>query len=78
MRHNKTVAQILIRYQVQRGIVVIPKSVDPSRITSNIQVFDFELTNDEMNIIDDLNRNHRFHRNDKVSKHTHYPFKIAF
>lgn len=37
-RHNKTAAQVLLRYSVQRGIAVIPKSINPSRIRSNIQV----------------------------------------
>ncbi|MEV5147544.1 aldo/keto reductase [Streptomyces sp. NPDC052727] len=46
--HDKSVAQIALRWLVQREIVVIPKSVRPERMAENIEVFDFQLTNDEM------------------------------
>ena len=46
--HGKTPAQIIIRWHMQLGNVAIPKSVTPSRIESNFQVFDFELSNHEM------------------------------
>jgi len=58
-QHHKTVAQICIRYQIQRGVVVIPKSEHHDRIRSNLQVFDFELTQEEMKQIDSLNCNDR-------------------
>ena len=46
--HGKTVGQVVLRWLVQRGIVVIPKSVRPDRMRENLDVFDFELTDDEM------------------------------
>ncbi|CAN7993852.1 unnamed protein product, partial [Ixodes hexagonus] len=58
--HGKTPAQVLIRYQVEREVVVIPKSVTKERIVSNLDVFDFKLTPEEMRTIDKFNRNHRF------------------
>ncbi|PLT33685.1 aldo/keto reductase [Bacillus sp. V5-8f] len=59
-KHGKTTAQVLIRWHLQHGIVVIPKSVTPSRIEENAQVFDFELSLDEMSKIDALNLNERY------------------
>jgi diketogulonate reductase-like aldo/keto reductase len=58
--HNKTPAQVIIRWVLGRGIVVIPKSITPSRIQENFQVFDFELSDQEMEQINNLNRDHRF------------------
>lgn len=46
--HGKSVAQVTLRWLVQRGVVVIPKSSRPERMTENISVFDFELTDEEM------------------------------
>jgi len=59
-RHGKSPAQVLIRWGMQRGTVVIPKSVTPARIKENIEVFDFELSAEEMDSIAALNRNQRF------------------
>jgi 2,5-diketo-D-gluconate reductase A len=46
--HHKTAAQVLIRWHLQMGNIVIPKSVNPGRIVSNFDVFDFELSDDEI------------------------------
>lgn len=59
-RLHRTQAQILIRYQVQRGHCAIPKSVTPNRIVSNFDVFDFELSDDDMVLLDGLNYDRRF------------------
>lgn len=58
-QYKKTPAQILIRYQLQRGHVVIPKSVTKGRIISNAQVFDFELTADDVALINSFECNGR-------------------
>ncbi|MFJ5622614.1 aldo/keto reductase [Peribacillus loiseleuriae] len=62
-KHNKSAAQVLIRWHLQHGTIAIPKSITPSRIESNAQVFDFELSLDEMNKIDALNLNERYGSN---------------
>lgn len=47
-KHGKTAAQILLRWGLQKGFVVLPKSVTPARIEENRDVFDFELSEEEM------------------------------
>ena len=54
--HGKSVAQVVLRWLIQRGVVVIPKSVRAERMGENIDVFDFELTDDEMARIAALDR----------------------
>lgn len=81
-KHGKSVAQVLIRFQVQRNVVVIPKSVTPSRIASNIQVFDFELSPEELATIESFNNGFRLinlrANGPLVYGHKHYPFDAEF
>jgi len=58
-KHHKTVAQVILRWHLQEGFCVIPKSVTPSRIEENFNVFDFELTEEEMNIVRSLDTGKR-------------------
>mmetsp|Transcript_31891 Transcript_31891/g.77756 ORF Transcript_31891/g.77756 Transcript_31891/m.77756 type:complete len:336 (+) Transcript_31891:42-1049(+) len=50
-KFGKSNAHVCIRFQIQRGIVVIPKSVTPSRIEDNMKVFDFEMTEEDLNVV---------------------------
>ena len=58
--HGKTPAQVLIRWSIQLGNIVIPRSSSPERIKSNIDVFDFELSDDDMATLNGLNDGTRF------------------
>jgi 2,5-diketo-D-gluconate reductase A len=53
-KYGRTPAQIILRWHIQLGNRVIPKSVTPTRIKENIDIFDFELADDDMHAIDDL------------------------
>jgi diketogulonate reductase-like aldo/keto reductase len=57
--HGKTPAQVSIRWILQRGITTIPKSIHPNRLKENAEVYDFELTSEEMAIIESLDRGER-------------------
>lgn len=50
-KYGKNAGQIILRFEVQEGFITLPKSTNPTRIASNIEIFDFELTADEMNQI---------------------------
>ena len=54
--HAKTPAQVVLRWHIQRGDIVFPKTVSPQRMKSNFELFDFELNSDEMTAISGLDR----------------------
>ncbi len=58
--HGKTAAQVVLRWDIQNGVVTIPKSVTPHRVKENADIFDFELSSEEMERINALNQNKRF------------------
>jgi len=77
-KYKKTPAQVLIRYQIQRDVIVIPKSVTKSRIESNFQVFDFELSAEDMKTIDTFDCNGRVLHLNWVKDHKYWPFNTEF
>lgn len=62
-KYNKSQAQITLRWHIQNGIIAIPKSENQSRIKENFDIFDFELTTEDMIRIDNLNQNKRIGSN---------------
>ncbi|KAF4023325.1 hypothetical protein G4228_015358 [Cervus hanglu yarkandensis] len=60
-KHKQTPALVALRYQIQRGVVVLAKSYNRKRIKENMQVLDFELTPEDMEAIDGLNSNIRYY-----------------
>ena len=48
-KYGKNAGQIILRFEVQDGLIVLPKSTNPERIAGNLRIFDFELTEEEMN-----------------------------
>lgn len=58
-KHNKSVAQIILRWHLQRGVIVIPGSSNRAHIIENTELYDFELSDNEMRRISELNRNEK-------------------
>ncbi len=59
-KYGKTPAQIVLRWDLQNGVITIPKSTNEKRIRENADVFDFELSHEDMALIEGLNQNKRF------------------
>lgn len=70
--HGKTPAQIILRWHLQNGIAIIPKSVHQDRIEANADIFDFKLSPAEMQQIDGLNTNHR------ISKEPEMVYELGY
>lgn len=77
-KYGKTSAQVLIRFQIDRGVIVIPKSVTKDRIVSNMDVFDFKLTTEEVQQLETFDRGFRFCALEWVKHHKYYPFSVEF
>lgn len=83
-KYGKSPAQVCLRFQIQRGLAVIPKSVTPARIQSNIDIFDFELSAEDMKVIESFNIPFRVcvpmievdgKKVPRDASHPHYPFE---
>ncbi|XP_043824044.1 aldo-keto reductase family 1 member C1-like [Dromiciops gliroides] len=77
-KHNRTPAQVALRYQIQRGVVVLAKSFNEKRIKENFQVFDFQLTPEDMKAIDGLNKNFRYLTLSQFKDCASYPFNDEY
>ncbi|KAG7312631.1 hypothetical protein JYU34_000948 [Plutella xylostella] len=74
-KYKKTTPQVVLRYLIQRGVVPIPKSVRKEKIEQNIDVFDFELTPEEMDTLSKFNKNYRLVWPTFWQDHPYYPFE---
>ncbi|XP_077025656.1 aldo-keto reductase family 1 member C1-like isoform X1 [Tamandua tetradactyla] len=77
-KHKRTPALIALRYQIQRGVVVLAKSFNKKRIKENMQVFEFQLTSEDMKVLDGLNRNFRYIDAKFAVGHPNYPFSEEY
>ncbi len=71
-KYGKSAAQVALRWLTQRGIVAIPKSVHPDRMQQNFEIFDFALTEEEMQQIANLNRHDAGAVNFETPEHLKY------
>ncbi|XP_003410650.1 prostaglandin-E(2) 9-reductase-like isoform X1 [Loxodonta africana] len=77
-KHKRTPALIALRYQLQRGVVALAKSYNEKRIKENMQVFEFQLTSEDMRLLDGLNRNVRYITAEFGIGHPNYPFSEEY
>jgi len=77
-KYNKSAAQVVLRWQTQRGIIVIPKSVHKHRLEENVNIFDFELSKEDMEYVFSFDRNGRALHLQWVSDHPHFPFNDEY
>lgn len=73
-KYKQTPALIAIRYQLQRGIVVLIRSFTENRIKAFMQVFEFQLASEDMKVLDGLNRNLRYNPAKFFDDHPNHPF----
>jgi diketogulonate reductase-like aldo/keto reductase len=75
--HGKTTAQIILRWQYQRGVITIPKTSRKERMTENISIFDFSLSDADFTAISAINRNETafyLHNTPEIVEKTHDNF----
>ena len=73
-KYKKSPAQVLIRYALDRGLIVIPKSVTPARLTANADVFDFQLEADEVATLLALERGFQVVEIAANQEHKYFPW----
>lgn len=77
-KYNKTAVQVCLRYLLDLGTTPIPKSICEEHLRSNINVFDFQLTPDEMNIMHSFNTGERLVNYTNAKHAKYWPFSIEF
>jgi diketogulonate reductase-like aldo/keto reductase len=77
-KHKKTVPQVIFRWQIQRRVIVISKTTQKSRMDENINVFDFEISEEDLQKICRINKNKRLIDIPGIQTHPDYPFAIPY
>ncbi|XP_062955070.1 aldo-keto reductase family 1 member C3-like isoform X1 [Cynocephalus volans] len=77
-KHKRTPALVALRYQLQRGVVVLAKSFNEKHIRENLQVFEFQLSSEDMKVLDGLNRDIRYIDAKMLTSHPNYPFSDEY
>ncbi|XP_055320008.1 1,5-anhydro-D-fructose reductase-like [Sitodiplosis mosellana] len=77
-KYKKNPGQIILRFAYQNGVVAIPKSTNKERLRGNIDIFDFSLSNEDMEILNALNDNSRLFKVSNAKDHKYYPFNAEF
>ena len=72
--YNKSVPQVLLKFHLQRGLSVIPKSVTPARIKQNIDVLDFELSPADLHALENMKTSNRYCSLKDQADHQYFPF----
>lgn len=73
-KHRKTSAQVILRWLLQRGMIALPKSSSPERIKQNFEIFDFDISTEDMDAINAMNSNTRFCQFLDVMPSKYFPF----
>lgn len=73
-KYNKSSAQVCLRWCVQRGIVPVPKALEEDHVLENANIFDFQLTDEDMLLIKRINKNFRIQKFTEAKNHKFYPF----
>ncbi|XP_072510298.1 prostaglandin-E(2) 9-reductase-like isoform X5 [Notamacropus eugenii] len=77
-KHNRSPAQVALRYQIQRGVVVLAGSRSEKEIKENFEVFEFQLTPEDIKVIDGLNRNFRYYTLNEFQELPNYPYNDEY
>eukprot|EP00745_Piridium_sociabile_P002293 TRINITY_DN114014_c0_g1_i1.p1 TRINITY_DN114014_c0_g1~~TRINITY_DN114014_c0_g1_i1.p1 ORF type:complete len:322 (-),score=75.99 TRINITY_DN114014_c0_g1_i1:67-1032(-) len=77
-KKGKSPAQVILRWHLQRGLCLCVKSLNPDRVRQNLDVFNFELSSEEMGKLSGLNKNFRLYTQGLTKDHPEYPFNAEF
>ncbi|XP_014287908.1 aldo-keto reductase family 1 member A1 isoform X1 [Halyomorpha halys] len=75
LKHKRTPAQIALRYQMDRGVAALPRTLKKERLKENFNIFDFSLSEKDILVLDCLNKDERYMELKEYSNHKYYPFE---